>query len=243
MLRAPTKLPGLMAASFQQLNAAFLSQHEEHTADEQEQEQAQVQGAAGRVYEEEVPLRSGAVHLIVGPMFAGKTTELLRRLRIEEGAGRCVHSSLKPLREERHIDVIGVDEGQFIKDLGEFCREAADFDHKTVYVAGLDGDFLRRKFGDVSDLLPVADSVTKLAARCEVCGGRALFTLRKSSNMATEVVGGAEVYMPVCRVHYVRRDVAMKALRTFMTSHRASMLDAPADSAGEVFANAHTGES
>lgn len=44
------------------------------------------------------------------------------------------------------LDVIGIDEAQFFEDLYDFCREAADYDGKTVIVAGLDGDYLRYYF-------------------------------------------------------------------------------------------------
>lgn len=100
--------------------------------------------------------------------------------------------------------MIGIDEAQFFGDLYEFCREAADKEGKTVIVAGLDGDFMRRRFGSVLDLIPIADTVTKLTSRCEVCGKRALFTMRKTEEKVTELIGGAEVYMPVCRSHYVK---------------------------------------
>ncbi|EPS73781.1 hypothetical protein M569_00976, partial [Genlisea aurea] len=180
---------------------------------------------------------SGEIHVIVGPMFAGKTSTLIKRMKTESSNGRSIaiiksdkdtrygkdsivtHDGeslpcfpLPDLLSFRHklsseayakLDVIGVDEAQFFGDLYEFCCEAADRDGKVVIVAGLDGDYRRRRFGSVLDVVPIADSVTKLAARCEVCGGRASFTLRKTDEKKTEVIGGAEVYMPVCRKHYV----------------------------------------
>lgn len=45
--------------------------------------------------------------------------------------------------------VFAIDEAQFFPDLLEFCRWAADVEHRTVIVAGLDGDFRRKKFGQV----------------------------------------------------------------------------------------------
>ncbi|CAL1393823.1 unnamed protein product [Linum trigynum] len=63
------------------------------------------------------------------------------------------------------LDVIGIDEAQFFGDLYDFCREAADQDGKTVIIAGLDGDYMRSSFGAVLDIIPLADSVTKLTAR------------------------------------------------------------------------------
>ncbi|KAL0864802.1 hypothetical protein Bca101_043920 [Brassica carinata] len=53
---------------------------------------------------------------------------------------------------------------KFSGDLYEFCCKDADDDCKTVIVAVVDGDYLRRSFGDVHDIVPIADSVTKLIA-------------------------------------------------------------------------------
>ncbi|KAM2703216.1 hypothetical protein EV2_004835 [Malus domestica] len=116
------------------------------------------------------------------------------------------------------LDVIGIDEAQFFEDLYDFCSEAADHDGKKVIVAGLDGDYLRRSFGSVLDIIPLADSVTKLTARCELCGKRAFFTLRKTEELQTELIGGADVYMPVCRQHYVGGQVAVEAARVVLES-------------------------
>ncbi|XP_075480980.1 thymidine kinase-like isoform X2 [Primulina tabacum] len=119
------------------------------------------------------------------------------------------------------LEVIGIDEAQFFEDLYDFCSKAADHDGKTVIVAGLDGDYLRRSFGQVLDIIPIADSVTKLTARCEVCGNRAVFTLRKTDETKTKLIAGAEVYMPVCRNHYVSGQVAKEATRAVLDSQNA----------------------
>ncbi|XP_057954439.1 thymidine kinase-like [Malania oleifera] len=197
----------------------------------------------------------GEVHAIVGPMFAGKTTALLRRIRAEDNNGRNV-AIIKSSKDTRYavdsivthdgakfpcwallnlssfrqefgadaydkLDVIGIDEAQFFEDLYDFCRKAADHDGKTVIVAGLDGDYLRKSFGSVLDIIPLADSITKLSARCEICGKQAFFTLRKTEEIQTELIGGADVYMPVCRRHYVNGQVVMEALRVVVESHKA----------------------
>lgn len=101
------------------------------------------------------------------------------------------------------VDVIAIDEAQFFPDLLEFCTEASDHEHKQVIVAGLDGDFKRQRFGQVLDLIPVSDSITKLSADCAYCGQPALFSLRIAADQRQEVVGGADKYAPVCRHHYV----------------------------------------
>lgn len=62
-------------------------------------------------------------------------------------------------------------------------------------------------------IIPLADTVTKLTARCELCGKRAFFTWRKTQETQTELIGGADLYMPVCRYHYVNGQAAMEAAR------------------------------
>lgn len=57
------------------------------------------------------------------------------------------------------------------------------------------------------NIIPMADSITKLSAQCEMCGKQAFFTLRKTEETKTELIGGADVYMPVCRQHYVSGQV------------------------------------
>lgn len=192
----------------------------------------------------------GSIHVITGPMFAGKTTALLKRVQKEADAGRrvslvksdkdnryavaavvshdgvqmpCVAvPSLAAFREHvgeeeyKQMDVIGIDEAQFFDDLVEFCQNAADLDNKTVIVAGLDGDFLRRRFGAALDLIPLADSVTKLHARCELCNQPAPFTFRKTVDTETEIIGGADVYMPVCRHHFVSGQCAVETARSVL---------------------------
>ncbi|RDX83253.1 Thymidine kinase, partial [Mucuna pruriens] len=212
------------------------------------------------------PPPSGEIHVIVGPMFAGKTTSLLRRIQSETANGRSTSflslslvslnvAIIKSSKDTRYgldsivthdgaklpcwalanlssfkqkfgvdayeqLDVIGIDEAQFFDDLYEFCRQAADHDGKTVIVAGLDGNYLRRSFGSVLDIIPLADSVTKLTARCEICGKRSSFTLRKTQETQVELIGGVDVYMPVCRQHYVSGQVAMEATRLVLESQK-----------------------
>ncbi|XP_020518872.1 pentatricopeptide repeat-containing protein At4g16470 [Amborella trichopoda] len=118
------------------------------------------------------------------------------------------------------LDVIGIDEAQFFGDLYDFCRMAADYDGKTLIVAGLDGDYLRKSFGSMLDIIPLADSVTKLTASCELCGKKAFFTLRKTGDTQKELIGGADIYMPVCRQHYVSGQVVIEAARNVLESQQ-----------------------
>lgn len=78
----------------------------------------------------------------------------------------------------------------------------------------------RRRFGSLLDIIPIADSVTKLNARCELCDKRALFTLRKTGETKTELIAGADVYMPVCRKHYVSGQVVKETTRTILEKQK-----------------------
>ena len=86
-----------------------------------------------------------------------------------------------------------------------------------------DCGLVRKKFGSVLDIVPLADSVTKLTARCELCGRRAFFTLRKTQETKTELIGGADVYMPVCRQHYMDGQVVIEATRIVLDLDRSTV--------------------
>ena len=100
---------------------------------------------------------------------------------------------------------IGVDEGQFFPDLYENVIKWVSIYGKNVIVASLDGDAYRRKFGQVLDLVPNADSVTKLKAYCDTCRENekkikpAPFTARLVGGTDAKVVGGRNLYMAMCR--------------------------------------------
>lgn len=68
----------------------------------------------------------------------------------------------------------------------------------------------------------MADSVTKLRACCELCGEPAAFTFRKTVDTETEIIGGADVYMPVCRHHFVSGQIAVETARNVLHVHQAS---------------------
>ena len=70
---------------------------------------------------------------------------------------------------------------------------------KIVICAALDGDYLRRPFGKILGLLPLAESITKLTAVCTICGADAAFTKRLGSETSVELIGGADMYTSCCR--------------------------------------------
>lgn len=85
----------------------------------------------------------------------------------------------------------------------------------------------RRRFGSLLDIIPIADSVTKLTARCELCDKRASFTLRKTEETKTELIAGADVYMPVCRKHYVSGQVVKETTKTILEKQKDQCSSVP----------------
>lgn len=169
-----------------------------------------------------------SLHLIIGPMFSGKTTELLRIAKRLQSIDLRVlllnyhedtrYSSTEmsthdkyglPCTFIRHFDnleydnydVICINEAQFFNRLVPFCKKVLS-ENKTLYVSGLDGDFKQEKFGEILDLIPMCDTITKLNAFCKICkdGTPAHFTKRIVSNKSQKLIGTDE-YLPVCRKH------------------------------------------
>jgi thymidine kinase len=107
-------------------------------------------------------------------------------------------------------DYIMIDEGQFFSDLKEFVLKWCEVFKKNIVVIGLDGDYKRNSFGQIFDLIPIADEVHKLKALCKLCndGTDALFTHRISTEHEQVVIGNSN-YIPVCRRHYVEQNQAL----------------------------------
>lgn len=105
----------------------------------------------------------------------------------------------------KHVDVILINEGQFFVDIIEFCVRWCDEFKKNVIVCGLDGDFMRKPFGKINDLIPLCDEVRKLKALCKVCadGTYGLFSWRVSKETEQVIIGDVDKYIPVCRKHYI----------------------------------------
>jgi thymidine kinase len=171
----------------------------------------------------------GWIEVVVGPMFSGKSEELIRRLRRAEIARQRVQI-FKPLIDQRYAaneivshsglgiasdlvrdaaevlakveprtEVVGIDEAQF---LGEALVDACTKladMGKRVIVAGLDTDFLGRPFEPMPRLLAVAEEITKLLAICVRCGNPAVHTQRLIASEDLIVVGAAGMYEARCR--------------------------------------------
>lgn len=172
----------------------------------------------------------GQIQVIFGPMFSGKSTELMRRVRRFQVAqynclvvkyakdtrysesGMATHDkntmdavSANCLADVRPLAlkacVIGIDEGQFFPDTVPFAEEMANLG-KIIIVAALDGTFQRKAFGNILNLVPLAESVVKLHAVCMQCYKEAAYTKRIGAEKEVEVIGGADKYQAVCRKCY-----------------------------------------
>ena len=104
-------------------------------------------------------------------------------------------------------DVILINEGQFFSDLYEVVVDMLN-KNKKVYICGLDGDFERKKFGTVLDLIPLCDKVTKLTSLCSLCkdGTPGIFSMRLTNEREQTVVG-SDNYIPVCRKCYNNKNL------------------------------------
>jgi thymidine kinase len=105
----------------------------------------------------------------------------------------------------RSSEVILINEGQFFADLYNVVCDMLKH-KKKVYICGLDGDFERKKFGQILDLIPMCDKVTKLTSLCSKCkdGTAALFSMRLTCETDQTVVGSSN-YIPICRKCYDNR--------------------------------------
>jgi len=171
----------------------------------------------------------GWIEVVCGPMFSGKSEELIRRLRRAEIA-RLRVQVFKPTIDKRysngHIvshsdfsiasecvsnwtelekaldprtDVIGIDEAQFLGDGVVDLVVKLADMGKRIIIAGLDTDYLGRPFHPMPELLAVADEITKTLAICMRCGNPAKHTQRLIASDDLVVVGAAGMYEARCR--------------------------------------------
>jgi thymidine kinase len=173
--------------------------------------------------------RRGWIEVICGSMFSGKTEELIRRLKrvkiahltaeifkpvidvrydeikIVSHDENKIHStpvpnSLKILELAKDVDVVGIDEAQFFdKDITHVCEQLA-LRGIRVIVAGLDMDYQGNPFGQMPNLLAIADYITKLHAICMKCGNIANISYRKTASQEQILLGQKDIYEPRCRV-------------------------------------------
>lgn len=173
---------------------------------------------------------AGRIEVITGPMFSGKTTELLRRLERYYYAKKTYYA-VKPERDTRKqntsittirgtiamdfepvtmltgipkgADIVVLDEAQFFgEEVVSFCQYAKD-KGMAVLISGLDMDYNRKPFGYMPQLMAIADSVTKLTAVC-ACGQDAVYTKKVGGDRTRQVEIGDQCYIPCCADCYAK---------------------------------------
>lgn len=200
------------------------------------------------------PYQNGYLEIILGPMYASKTTRLVEIYKQCKFCNISVavinhdidnrydddllstHDKIKipcikthkltdiwldksiPHEESVHYiprindklkiaisNVILINEGQFFPDLFDIVNCMLDCG-KQVYICGLDGDFERKKFGQILDLIPLCDKVVKLTSLCSKCknGTPGIFSMRLTNEIEQTLVG-SENYIPVCRSCYMSK--------------------------------------
>lgn len=197
---------------------------------------------------------AGWIEVICGSMFSGKTEELLRRLRRAQIAGQAIRI-FKPVTDTRYshtevvshdqnaiesetvlhskdilakaiaMQVVGIDEAQFLdEEIVAVANELANAG-KRVIISGLDMDFKGRPFGPMPQLLATAEYVTKLHAICTRTGGMAHYSYRRTPREGQIMLGAQGEYEPLSRSAFVeamrQRDKAVSG------GHEQGSLDLP----------------
>lgn len=185
---------------------------------------------------------NGSITLITGPMWSGKTSELIKMLNMYQSISKeneiiLIRFTSSEDRDEsdrtipdlhNHIKIIytktlnnkllkeiidngkiiGIDEGQFFSGLRGFCLALSDTYMKNVIVSGLNGDFKREEFKEISSLIPVVDSIILKHSLCCECkdGTKGIFSIKTSDECGeceNQIeIGGNNIYKTVCRKHY-----------------------------------------
>jgi len=155
--------------------------------------------------------------IIMGNMFSGKTSELIRRLKRLKVIDKqiLVVNSAKDTRSPEEVlkthdnvkfncfkvydlydlmDKSAFEDAEIIAiDEAQFFSNLKKFVEscldmgKDVILAGLDGDAFQRKWGELLDCIPMATEVTKLSALCMRCGNGNMGPFTKRTVENTEL--------------------------------------------------------
>ena len=165
--------------------------------------------------------QAGRIEVVCGPMFSGKSEELLRRLKRARIAKKK-YQLFKPATDNRYsetevvshsgerlecqvlknsyqisdelledVEIIAFDEAQFFGPILLDTVVSLATIGKRIIVAGLDMDSSGKPFGPMPSLMAVAEEVLKLTAVCEVCGEPATHTYRITEEKKGQVLVGA----------------------------------------------------
>lgn len=205
-----------------------------------------------------VGLPHGRIEVVCGPMFSGKSEELIRRVKRAIIARQRVQV-FKPAVDTRYsntevvshgdlrleatcmpsadallqhvgprTEVVGVDEAQFFDDGLVEVCEELANRGVRVILAGLDMDYRGRPFSMMPRLLAIAEFVTKIQAVCMVCGAAASFSQRLSGDGAVVALGSSEAYEARCRRHFEPEEERQMEL----IRRRAEVLKVPSQHQG-----------
>ena len=184
----------------------------------------------------------GWIEVIAGPMFSGKSEELIRRITRYQLA-RIPTQTFKPALDTRYSTsevvshsqlstaaqpvadsaellrsvedrtvVVGIDEGQFFDEDLVLVVTALAGAGKRVIIAGLDLDYLGRPFEPIPSLMLQAEYLTKALAVCHRCGGPGLFTQRVVKSDELVVLGAEGAYEARCRRCYDPSEATQETL-------------------------------
>jgi thymidine kinase len=184
----------------------------------------------------------GSIEVVCGPMFSGKTEELIRRVKRAQIAKQRVqifkpaidirydkedvvsHSSqvIKSEPVENSVDilirlkdstrVVAIDEVQFFDENIVTVVTKLAARGYRVICAGLDLDFRVQPFGPMPTLLALADEVMKIHAICTVCGAPATRSQRLNNHKERVLLGETDAYEARCRGHYLHDETEEQAL-------------------------------
>lgn len=177
------------------------------------------------------------ITLILGPMYAGKSSELIRLVRRHHIAkkdclivkyskddryecgnnvythdGICT-TNIKAITCPKIIDiddiltelteltetVVCFDEGQFFENLKEICLELCR-QNVIIYISALNSDYRSKMFPSIVDILPHCENIKFLNSVCSECMEEtAIYSKRMSEQTEIEIIGGKELYSPLCK--------------------------------------------
>jgi thymidine kinase len=181
--------------------------------------------------------RKGWIEVVCGSMFSGKTEELIRRLKRAKIAKQKVEI-FKPAIDTRYdevsvvshdsnsilstpvenassilllaneVDVVGIDEAQFMDmEIVSVCNQLANKGVRVI-VAGLDMDYLGNPFGPMPALMSIAEYITKVHAVCVQCGNLANHSHRIINEKGLVLLGEKDSYVPLCRDCFVESNTS-----------------------------------
>ena len=176
----------------------------------------------------ETPKKSGAIEVCCGSMFSGKSSELIRRLSRAKIAklrvmsftpamdtrystfevvshdgmhieSIAVNDPMEILRHAQNVDVVGIDEVQFMDEsIVDVASQLANSGIRVI-CAGLDMDYTGKPFGPMPRLMAIAEHITKLHAICVRSGDPANHSFRTADSDELVMLGEKGAYIPLCR--------------------------------------------